>query len=106
MYAVVKTGGKQYRVSPEDVLKVEQIDGEIGSELNIEEVLMVSDEGGIKIGKPFIDGAVVNATILEQGKHKKIDVMKYKRRKRYRRTIGHRQNFTKIKVNRITVNES
>ena len=106
MYAVVKTGGKQYRVSPDDILKIEQIDGDIGSELEMADVLMVSSEGNVQVGKPFIDGAIVKATILEQGKGKKINVVKVKRRKRYRRTIGHRQNFTKIKVNSIIMAES
>ncbi|MCK4744622.1 50S ribosomal protein L21 [Candidatus Parcubacteria bacterium] len=101
--AVIKTGGKQYIVKEGDNLKIEKIDKKIGGKINFEEILLVSDkEGkGIKIGNPFIDGVKVQGEIIEQGKNKKVVVVKYKSKTRYKRTLGHRQNYTKVKITKV-----
>ena len=101
MYAVVATGGKQYRVEEGDTLRIEKIPGEVGAEVAFDRVLMVSDGDDVKVGKPVLENAVVNGTIVEQGKGRKILVFKYKRRKRYRRKQGHRQLFTAVKIGTI-----
>ena len=101
MYAVVATGGKQYRVQEGDTLRIEKISGEVGSDVAFDQVLMVSDGDDVKVGQPVIENAVVNGTIVEQGKGRKILVFKYKRRKRYRRKQGHRQLFTAVKIGTI-----
>ena len=103
MYAVVTTGGKQYRVKKGETLKIEKIPGEVGSSVAFDQVLMVSDGDRVEIGQPLVENAVVNAHIVEQGKHKKILVFKYKRRKRFRRTQGHRQQFTAVKIDDISL---
>ena len=101
MYAVVATGGKQYRVQEGDTLRIEKIAGDVGAKVAFDRVLMVADGDDVKIGKPVLENAVVNGTIVEQGKGRKILVFKYKRRKRYRRTQGHRQLFTAVKIGTI-----
>ncbi|MDO5707409.1 MAG: 50S ribosomal protein L21 [Andreesenia angusta] len=101
MYAVVETGGKQYRVSEGDVLFVEKLEGETGDSVELDKVLLISDDSDVKVGKPYLDGAKVSASIEEQGKAKKIIVYKFKAKKDYRRKQGHRQPFTKIKINSI-----
>ncbi len=101
MYAVVATGGKQYKVQEGEVLRVEKLAGEVGSEIAFDEVLMTSDGENVKIGQPLVEGAQVKGHIVEQGKSKKIIVFKYKRRKRYRRKQGHRQPYTAIKIDSI-----
>ncbi len=98
MYAIVKTGGKQYRVAPEDVIRVEKLDGEPGDVVVLEEVLMVSTDAGTEVGAPLVEGAAVSCEIVEQGRGKKIVIFKKKRRKHYRRKKGHRQYFTALKV--------
>ena len=103
MYAVVSTGGKQYKVREGETLSVEKLPGEVGSQVSFDQVLMFSDDENITVGKPVIENAVVSAHIIEQGKARKILVFKYKRRKRYRRTQGHRQAFTKVKIDSIEV---
>ncbi len=103
MYAIIKTGGKQYRVQQGDTLQVEKIKGEEGSEIQFNDVLMYSDGEQITLGEPVIETAMVKAHILDQGKKKKIIVFKYKRRKGYRRTRGHRQNYTAVKIDSIEV---
>ncbi|OQY08149.1 MAG: 50S ribosomal protein L21 [Desulfobacteraceae bacterium 4572_123] len=103
MYAVVSTGGKQYKVQEGETLSVEKLPGEVGSQISFDRVLMFSDDENISVGKPVIENAVVSAHIIEQGKARKILVFKYKRRKRYRRTQGHRQAFTKVKIDSIEV---
>ena len=103
MYAVVTTGGKQYRVQKGETLKIEKIPGDVGSQVAFDQVLMVSDGDRVEIGQPLVQNAVVNAHIVEQGKHKKIVVFKYKRRKRFRRTQGHRQQFTAVKIDDISL---
>lgn len=101
MYAVVATGGKQYRVEIGSVLHIEKIPGDIGDHVTFDEVLMLTDGDEVSIGRPKLENAQVNATILEQGKAKKIIVFKYKRRKRYRRKQGHRQMYTAVKIDGI-----
>jgi large subunit ribosomal protein L21 len=101
MYAVVTTGGKQYKVEEGETLKVEKIPGDVGSSVKFERVLMISDGDSVSIGQPVLDDAWVEGHIVEQGKSKKIIVFKYKRRKRYRRKHGHRQPYTAIKIDSI-----
>jgi large subunit ribosomal protein L21 len=101
MYAVVKTGGKQYRVAKNDVLTVEKLDGEAGAVVELEEVMAMNDGNGLTIGTPMIDGARVAATVLEQKKGDKVIIFKKKRRKNYRRTRGHRQQLTVIRISDI-----
>jgi large subunit ribosomal protein L21 len=103
MYAVVKTGGKQYMVSPGDRITVEKLDGEKSGKLSINEVLLISKDGETPIiGKPFIDGAKVDCEIMSQGRSKKVVAIKFRRRKRYMRKLGHRQELTMLKVNSIS----
>lgn len=101
MYAVVSTGGKQYRVQKGETLRVEKIPGEVGSKVTLDKVLMLADGENIRVGQPLIEKAAVQASIVEQDKAKKILVFKYKRRKRYRRRKGHRQPFTAIRIDGI-----
>ena len=101
MYAVIKTGGKQYRVAPGQTIRVEKLDGSIGDQVNIKDVLLVSDGETVKVGQPLLAEAEVTATIVEQHKAKKIVVFKKKRRKAYRRTQGHRQLYTALRVQEI-----
>lgn len=101
MYAVVTTGGKQYRVQEGDVLFVEKLDAEVESTVELTEVLAVAKDGEIKVGTPVVEGAKVVAKVLAQGKAKKIVVFKYKRKKDYRRKNGHRQPYTKLVVEKI-----
>ena len=101
MYAVIKTGGKQYRVSPGDELKFEKIEGQAGDALVFEDVLMTSDGEKVQLGRPYIESSKVNGHIVRQGRNRKIVVFKYKRRKGYRRKKGHRQNFTLVKIDTI-----
>lgn len=101
MYAVVATGGKQYKVQEGEVLRVEKLDGEVGAPVSFDQVLMVSDGETVRVGTPTLESVTVNGHIVEQGKAKKIIVFKYKRRKRYRRKNGHRQMFTAIKIDQI-----
>jgi large subunit ribosomal protein L21 len=101
MYAVVATGGKQYKVAEGDILRVEKLGGDIGSEIAFDNVLVFSDGENVKIGQPAVDGVTVHGQIVDQGKSKKIIVFKYKRRKRYRRKQGHRQPYTAVRIDRI-----
>jgi len=101
MYAVVSTGGKQYRVQKGETLRVEKIPGEVGSKVTFDKVLMVADGENIRVGQPLLEKAAVQASIVEQDKAKKILVFKYKRRKRYRRKKGHRQPYTAIRIDGI-----
>jgi len=102
VYAVIQTGGKQYRVSEGNILKIEKLAAEAGEKLVIDQVLMLNDENGnVKIGNPLVNDAKVTVEVIEQGKGKKITVFKYKRRKNYRKKQGHRQPYTKIKVEKI-----
>ena len=101
MYAVIKTGGKQYKVSPGDTISVEKLAGNIGDKVNIDDVLMIGGDKGPKIGSPIIKGAKVSGIITDQQKGKKINILKYKRRKGYRKKQGHRQLYTRIKIEEI-----
>lgn len=102
MYAVIRTGGKQYRVESGEKIRIEQILAEIGSELVIDQVLMVADGDNISMGKPLVDGATVKATVLEQGRHDKVRIFKMRRRKHYQKHQGHRQNYTEIQITGIS----
>jgi large subunit ribosomal protein L21 len=103
MYAVIKTGGKQYRVSEGDLLKVEKIDGEKGSVVSFSEVLMVSKDDDVRIGKPFVEGAVVIGEIVDNARGPKITIFKMKRRKGFRKKTGHRQSLTSLKIKEISI---
>jgi large subunit ribosomal protein L21 len=101
MYAVIKTGGKQYRVVNGEKLKIEQIPAEVGAEITLDEVLMLGEGETVKIGTPFLAGATVKATVLSQGRHDKVTIFKMRRRKHYQKHQGHRQNYTEIRVDAI-----
>ena len=101
MYAVIETGGKQYRVQQGDVVFVEKLEVEEGANISFDKVLLVSKDGELVAGKPYVDGAKVEAVVLEQGKAKKIIVFKYKAKKNIRKKQGHRQPFTKIRIENI-----
>jgi large subunit ribosomal protein L21 len=101
MYAVVNTGGKQYKVQKGETLRIEKIPGEVGSAVTFDKVLMVADGDNIRVGQPVLENVAVQAQIVEQDKAKKILIFKYKRRKRYRRKNGHRQPFTAIRIDGI-----
>ena len=101
MYAVVRTGGKQLRVTPGDRVRVEKMAGDVGSSISLEDVLLVSGDEGVKIGQPRVDGASIKGTITAQARHPKIRVFKMKRRKGYRRLQGHRQDYTEIEIQSI-----
>ena len=103
MYAVIKTGGKQYRVSSGEKVKVEQLAAEVGSQITIDQVLMVADGDKITIGAPLVKGAKVQATVVDQGRADKINVFKMRRRKQSKKQQGHRQNYTEIQVDQIAV---
>ncbi|MCJ8500931.1 50S ribosomal protein L21 [Desulfatitalea alkaliphila] len=101
MYAVVATGGKQYRVEAGEILRVEKLAGDVGAEVAFDQVLMLGDGDNVRVGQPLVEGASVKGRIVEQGKGKKIIVFKFKRRKRYRRKQGHRQLFTAVRIDTI-----
>ena len=101
MYAVIKTGGKQYKVAAGDYLKVEKLNGDVGSKLVIDKILMLADGDDVTIGSPLVDGAKVNATVLSHGKGDKVMIFKFNRRKHYRKTQGHRQSYTEIQIDDI-----
>ncbi|MGD9730599.1 MAG: 50S ribosomal protein L21 [Desulfamplus sp.] len=103
MYAVIKTGGKQYKVEEGQILRVEKLEGEIGSDIKFDDVLLYSDGENITLGSPVIKNAFVSGNIVEQGKGKKVIVFKYKRRKSYKRMRGHRQLYTAVKINSIQI---
>lgn len=101
MFAIVKTGGKQYTVAENDVIIVEKLAGEAGSEITLEDVLLVGSEGKTTVGTPLVKGASVTAEVLEQGKGDKVIIFKKKRRQQYRRTKGHRQEQTVLRIKSI-----
>ena len=102
MYAVIKTGGKQYRVAAGEKLKIEQIPADIGAEISLDQILMVGEGETVKIGTPLLSGASVKATVLAQGRHKKVSIFKMRRRKHYQKHQGHRQNYTEIRIDGIS----
>jgi large subunit ribosomal protein L21 len=101
MYAVIKTGGKQYKVAAGDKLKVEKLEGDVGSKVVIDKILMLADGEAVTIGSPLIAGAVVNATVVSHGRGDKVMIFKFRRRKHYRKTQGHRQSYTEILIGDI-----
>jgi large subunit ribosomal protein L21 len=103
MYAVVSTGGKQYKVREGEILRVEKMPGDVGAPVTFDRVLLVGDDEKVSIGQPVLEKAAVKGRIVEQGKARKIIVFKYKKRKRYRRKQGHRQPFTAVKIDSIDV---
>lgn len=102
MYAVIKTGGKQYRVVQGETLKIETLDGDVGSEIVLDKVLMVGNGDQISVGQPLLEGATVKATIVANGRHKKVTIFKMRRRKHYQKHQGHRQNYTEIRIDGIS----
>ena len=101
MYAVIKTGGKQYRVEEGDVVRIEKIEVATGESVDFDQVLLVANGDDVKVGQPMLDGAKVTAEVLEQGRHKKIKIVKFRRRKHSRKQAGHRQWFTEVKITGI-----
>ena len=101
MYAVIKTGGKQYRVAAGDKIKVEQIAADVGQEIVLDQVLAVGDGSGLKVGAPLVSGASVTAKVLSHGKHDKVRIFKMRRRKHYQKRQGHRQLFTELEIGAI-----
>ncbi len=101
MYAVINSGGKQIRVTPGDVIRLESLQGNVGDKVSLEDVLLISSDDEIKVGTPVVKGVKVDATIVEHGRGEKITVFKFKRRKMYRRKQGHRQNYTAVRVESI-----
>ena len=102
MYAVIKTGGKQYKVAPGEKLKVEQIAADVGAEVMLDQVLMISGEGdSVRIGQPNVAGAAVKATVVSHGRGEKVKIFKMRRRKHYQRHQGHRQGYTELRIESI-----
>lgn len=101
MYAIIKTGGKQYKVAEGDTIYVEKLEAEVDSAVTFDQVLTVVNDGNVTVGKPLVSGAKVTGKVLEQGKEKKILVFKYKAKSNYRRRQGHRQPFTKVAIEKI-----
>lgn len=101
MYAVVETGGKQYRVAVGDVVRIEKLDVEAGSAVNLDKVLMVADGDAVRVGTPNLAGATVTATVKSHGRADKIRIFKFRRRKHYRKSQGHRQHYTEIEITGI-----
>ena len=106
MYAVIETGGKQYRVSEGQAIKFEKLAVEPGAKIHFDKVLMVANGDSIQVGSPYISGGTVTAEVLSQGRGKKVKIIKFRRRKHYRRQMGHRQYFTEVKITAISAEES
>ncbi len=102
MYAVIKTGGKQYKVAPGEKLKVEQIPADVDSQITIDQVFMVGEGESVKIGTPVVAGATVTATVVSHGRHDKVKIFKMRRRKHYQKHQGHRQNYTELRIEAIS----
>jgi large subunit ribosomal protein L21 len=102
MYAVIKTGGKQYKVSAGEKLKVESIPADVGAQITLDQVLMVANGEAVTMGTPLVAGASVKATVVAHGRGEKVKIFKLRRRKHYRKTLGHRQNFTEIRIEDIS----
>ena len=101
MYAVIKTGGKQYKVAPGQNLKVEQIPADVGAEIILDQVLMVGEGESVRLGQPIVAGATVKATVVSHGRGEKVRIFKMRRRKHYQKHQGHRQNFTELSIESI-----
>lgn len=102
MYAVIQTGGKQYRVSEGDIVKVEKLTAEEGASIDFDQILMVADGDNIKVGTPYVAGGRVTATIASHGRAKKVKIIKFRRRKHHMKQMGHRQSFTALKITSIS----
>jgi len=102
MYAVIHTGGKQYRVQPGEVLKVETLAVDEGQEVQFDKVLLVQTDDGIQVGRPYLEGGKVTATVTMHGRHPKVRILKFRRRKHHMKQAGHRQNYTEVKITGIT----
>jgi large subunit ribosomal protein L21 len=102
MYAVVSTGGKQYKLAQGDICRIEKLDAEEGASVEIDKVLMIADGDNINIGTPFVDGGKVTATVKSHGRAKKVEIMKFRRRKHHQKRTGHRQYYTEIEVTAIS----
>ena len=103
MFAVIRSGGKQYRVAPGQTIRLEKLAGDVGSKVELSEVLLVDNDGQIQVGAPLVANAKIEATVIEHDRAKKILVFKKKRKKQYRRTNGHRQDYTAVRIDKITV---
>lgn len=101
MYAVIVTGGKQYRVQAGQTLKLESLPGDVGSTINFEKVLMIGEGANVKVGNPFLNKGQVSATVVSHGRHPKIHIVKFRRRKHHEKWQGHRQNYTEVKITDI-----
>jgi len=102
MYAVVKTGGKQYKVAPGERLKIERIPADVGAEVTLDQVLMIVGEGdSVRLGQPIVSGVAVKATVVSQGRGEKVKIFKMRRRKHYQKHQGHRQNYTELRIDSI-----
>jgi len=101
MYAVIKTGGKQYKVAPGEKLKVELIPADVGAQIVLDQVLLVGDGSNVRLGQPIVAGAAVNATVLAHGRGDKVKIFKMRRRKHYQKHQGHRQGFTELQIDGI-----
>ncbi|HDP89479.1 MAG TPA: 50S ribosomal protein L21 [Thioalkalivibrio sp.] len=102
MYAVIATGGKQYRVAEGDVIRVEKLSAEAGSSVDFDKVLLVGEGDSVKVGAPFVDGGKVSATIKAHGRGKKVEIVKFRRRKHHRKQMGHRQDYTEVQITGIS----
>ena len=103
MHAVILTGGKQHKVTEGEVLKVEKLNNEVGETVSIDKVLLIADGENVKIGEPYLQGATIDVEVVSHGRHKKIEIIKFKRRKHHMKHQGHRQYYTEIKINKINV---
>ena len=103
MYAVVRSGGKQYRVSPGQTIRLEKVAGEVGAKVELGNVLLVENDGNVQDGNPLVTNAKIEATVVEHDRAKKILVFKKKRKKQYRRTHGHRQDYTSVRIDNILI---
>lgn len=103
MYAIIESGGKQYKAIPEGTIEVDRLDVEVGTQIDVDKVLFVANESDYLVGTPYVEGAQVKATVVDHYKGRKIIVFKYKSRVNYRRKKGHRQHYTRIKIDSITV---
>ncbi len=101
MFAIIETGGKQYKVQKDDILFVEKLEAEAGETVTLDKVLMTSNDGDVKVGKPYVDGVKVEAEVVAQGKNKKIVVFKFKPKNNFRKKQGHRQPYTKLRITNI-----
>lgn len=102
MYAVIQTGGKQYRVSEGDTLRVEKLGAEEGAEMELDKVLMIADGDNVKVGAPYVEGGKVSATVKSHGRGKKVKIVKFRRRKQYLKRQGHRQSYTELQITGIS----